>query len=91
MLNSPAEGTSVFLPLGSVSLVQPLMEVLFLNHANGPGSPPAQVPSAGLFNIFGSGPSLLYFNAYFSWEISSEDTKDFILKLWKLWVMNNAK
>ena len=60
MLNSPADGTSVSVPLGCLSLVQHLVENLFTNHANGPGRHsrlPAQVPSAGLFNTFGSGPS----------------------------------
>ena len=61
MLKSPADGTSVSLPLGCKSVVRPLVEdVLFINHANGPGRlsrPPARTPSAGMFNIFGSGPS----------------------------------
>ena len=38
------------------------MEELFINHGNGPGWPSrplAQVPSARLFNIFGSGPAFL--------------------------------
>ena len=65
MLDSPADGTSVSLPLGCCkSVVLPLVEDLFINNANGPGrlsSPPAQVPSAGLFNIFGSGPLFLKF------------------------------
>ena len=57
MLNSPADGTNVSLPLGCKSLVQPLVEDLFTNYANGPGNPPAPEPSVGLFNIFLSGPS----------------------------------
>ena len=54
MLNSPADGTNVSLPLGCKSLVQSLVEDLLTNHANhayGPRSPPALVPSVGLFNI----------------------------------------
>ena len=59
MLNNPAGG-SVSLALDCKSLVRPLVEDLISNRANGPGRlsrPPAQVPSAGLFIIFGSGPS----------------------------------
>ena len=37
MLNSPADGTSVSLPLGCESVVRPLVEDLFSNLANGPG------------------------------------------------------
>ena len=51
---------SVSLPLGFKSLVRPLVEDLFTNHAKRSGRlsrPPAQVPSAGLFNRFPSGPS----------------------------------
>ena len=71
----------VSLPLGCKSVVRPLVENLFINHANGPGRlslPPAWVPSAGLFNLFGSGLSffiifsletgeqlLLYYEKYF--------------------------
>ena len=64
ILNSPPGGTSVSLPLGCKSLVWPLVENLFTNHANGPGRhtrPPAQVRSAGLFNIFRSVP--LFFDS----------------------------
>ena len=57
MLNSPADGTVISLILGCKSLVQPLVEDLFTNHANGSEGPPALVPSAGMFNIFGNGPS----------------------------------
>ena len=68
LLNSPADGTNVSLPclqLGCKSLVRPLVEDLFTNHANGPGRPPALVPSVGLFNIFEVGPhSLKYFSSY---------------------------
>ena len=37
MLNSSADGTSVSLLLGCKSVVGPLVEDLFINHANGPG------------------------------------------------------
>ena len=59
MLNSPAYGTNVSLPLDCKSFLWPLaclVEDLFTNHANGPGSPPALVPSVGQFNIFEMGP-----------------------------------
>ena len=62
MLSSPADGTNVSLPLGCKSLVRPVVENLFTNHANGPGSPPALVPSLGLFYIFQSGPSFFRAN-----------------------------
>ena len=45
-------------PVGCTCQVRPLMENLFTYHANGlekHSRPPKQVPSAGLFNIFGSG------------------------------------
>ena len=51
MLNSPANGSYVSLQLGCISLVS-LVKDLFTNHADRPGSPPALVPSVGLFNIF---------------------------------------
>ena len=51
MMNSPADGTNVSLPLGCKSPLWPIVEDLFTNHANGPGSPPTLVPSVGLFNI----------------------------------------
>ena len=44
MLNSPADGTSVSLPLSCKSVVRPLVEDLFIYRANGPGRlsrPPA--------------------------------------------------
>ena len=59
ILKSPADGTSVSFTFSCKSVVRPLVEDLFINHANGPGRlsrPPAQVPSVGLFNIFGSRP-----------------------------------
>ena len=34
MLNSPADGTSISLPLDCKSPVQPLVEDMFTNHAN---------------------------------------------------------
>ena len=37
MLNSPVDGTSISLPLDCKSVVQPLVEDLFINHAYGPG------------------------------------------------------
>ena len=63
MLNSPADGTGVSLPLGIKNIVWPLVDDLFTNHANRSGMlsrPHAQVPSAGMLNIFGSGPSSFY-------------------------------
>ena len=51
---------SVSLPLGCKSVVRPLVEDLFINHANGPGRLSRPLHECHLLdcsNIFGSGPS----------------------------------